>query len=116
MSLPVQSPRQECASSAAPGEQQEASAGLDLPLELRIETVGRWREALRASLAQQPELEIDLRSVGACDAAGLQLLAAARKSAEAAGKPFRLVGPVSSVVSETAAALGIRLEGVSRGA
>ena len=115
MSDCVQSPQQECASSVTPS-QPEASGGLDLPLELRIETVGRWREALRASLAQQPELEIDLRSVGACDAAGLQLLAAAHKSAEAAGKPFRLLGPVSSVVSETAAALGISLKGVSRGA
>lgn len=50
------------------------------------------REALVDCFEDGGDVELDLSGVSDCDTAGLQLLIAARKTAEAMQKPFRVVG------------------------
>jgi anti-anti-sigma regulatory factor len=54
-------------------------------------------------------LRLDLSGVDSCDAAVLQVLLAARKSASQLEKPFGVVS-LSAAVLETCAALGLPLE------
>ena len=52
---------------------------------------------LVSCLKQHESLSIDLSMVSECDASGVQILLAARKSSEAAGSPFRLTRSSASV-------------------
>jgi anti-anti-sigma factor len=67
------------------------------------------RRALAASLDRDSVTEIDLSGVEACDAAALQLLVAARKSACRFQKAFRIVA-LSPAMVETLSALGLEAE------
>jgi len=64
---------------------------------LDIYNVGDAPEALLKHLASKPGLELDLGGVESCDAAGIQLLLAARRSAGAAGKTFSIHTPTPAV-------------------
>ncbi len=93
----------------------EAVERLELPAELRIVTVGAIREELLAALLRAGELTVNLGRVTSCDTAGLQVLVAARKSAERMGKTMRCVA-IPAVVSQFAEDLGISFEGDAHGA
>jgi anti-anti-sigma factor len=77
---------------------------------LDIESANPLREAILDCFSAQPEVAIDLAEVDACDAAGLQVLLAGRRDAASCGQAFRFHA-VSPPVLETAAALGLALEG-----
>ena len=91
---------------------EAVGGGLAVSGDLRIETANEVRKALKVYLEGRAEMVLDLGQVDECDTAGLQLLLAARKSAAALGKPFRLTA-VSAAVRETSEALGLALEGES---
>jgi anti-anti-sigma factor len=55
------------------------------------------RHALIEHLAGEPGLELDCSAVEACDAAGIQLLLAARLSALAVGKAFSIRAPAPAI-------------------
>jgi anti-anti-sigma factor len=75
---------------------------------LEIREVDELHRALRDFLSGESKPVIDLSAVESCDTAGLQLLVSARKTAERAGKPFRLTG-IPVAVSDAAASLGVSL-------
>ncbi|MGO8699322.1 MAG: lipid asymmetry maintenance protein MlaB [Limisphaerales bacterium] len=66
-------------------------------------------EAARAALLEHfgvlKSMRLDLAALEGCDAAGLQLLCAARKSAEQAGKSFK--AELSPAVRECSSRLGL---------
>ena len=76
---------------------------------LDVSGAAALRDSLRDWLTEQPELLVDLSGADSCDAAVLQVLCAARKSAARLGKPFQVISP-SATLLETSAALGLRLE------
>ena len=85
------------------------STPLCLAGELTIYRATEWRSCLQAALAGLAEgaaLDIDLSAVTEMDSAGVQLLMAARKSAQAAGGALRLVGH-SAAVREVFAAMDL---------
>jgi ABC-type transporter Mla MlaB component len=57
---------------------------------LTIEQAAGFSEALQQALAACDDLEVDLSGITAIDLSGLQLLCASHRSAEGAGKRFRL--------------------------
>ena len=69
---------------------------------LDIDAANSLRESLLDGLRCRPEITADLTQVDGCDAAALQVLLAA-------GKSLRIVA-ASDAVSETVAALGVRLQ------
>jgi anti-anti-sigma factor len=69
---------------------------------LDIDAANYLRESLLDGLRRRPEITADLAQVDSCDAAALQVL-------WAAGQSLRIVA-ASDAVSETAAALGVRLQ------
>ena len=74
---------------------------------LSIGEVAQLQETLCHRLAEMSNLVLDLSGVESCDTAALQLLYAARKTADSA-RSVRFVG-VSSAIAETAAALGFEI-------
>lgn len=74
--------------------------------DLDIYGAGTALHALCDHLAARPAMELDLGAVTACDAAGLQLLLAAWRSAYATGKPFA-VAVNAPVVEQCARKLGL---------
>ncbi len=58
---------------------------LDLPVELTLTGAAALKTALLEALAGAPRVELDARAVAEVDAAGLQVLCAARRSAVARG-------------------------------
>ena len=66
--------------------------------ELTIYQAAELKPLLAAALQQGDVLEIDLSAIGEIDTAGIQLLIAAKKSAQAAGKQLRLVAHSDAVV------------------
>lgn len=64
------------------------------------------RTALLERLAHRPALILDLRGVETCDAAGVQLLLAAHRSAVAAGKSL-VVAAAAPVVEACGRSLGV---------
>ncbi|WP_286757768.1 STAS domain-containing protein [Ralstonia sp. RL] len=66
--------------------------------EMTIYQAAELKQTLASALRQGEALEIDLSAVGEIDAAGIQLLIAAKKSAQAAGKELRLVAHSDAVV------------------
>ena len=76
------------------------STPIRLDGELTIYRAAELALVLKAALAGAPEgapFEIDLAGVAEMDSAGAQLLMAARKSAQAAGRELRLVGHSDAV-------------------
>lgn len=64
------------------------------------------RSILAESFDQDHPVEIDLSEVAECDTAAMQLLHAARKTAEQSGRAFRVVA-FSDAVAETGSRLGL---------
>jgi len=80
---------------------------LRLPAKLDIYSAEAIRGALLTALQAQPQLALDLSAVTECDAAGLQLLGSARRSAAAAGKLLTVTAG-STAIDSIARALGAR--------
>ena len=66
---------------------------------LDIYDVESLREVLLRELTKRAELVLDLTGVTECDTAGVQLICAARKSAEKSGKRLKLERPSSAFVT-----------------
>jgi len=73
-------------------EETKENTRLAIDGPLTIYEVAALRERLAACLGNQAGLELDLGGVTECDASGLQLLCAARKTAGGRGKPMRIAG------------------------
>lgn len=81
---------------------------LTLPSSLTISEVGAYRTTLRAALEAGP-VELDARAVTEIDAAGLQLLESAHRSALARGALLHFCPGGRAALEPAAAALGLRL-------
>ncbi len=79
---------------------------------LGIDEADSLREALLDGFLHQPEVTADLGEVEACDAAALQVLLAGQRDAASLGKVFRLTA-VAPCLIETAAALGLSIDGTA---
>jgi anti-anti-sigma factor len=90
---------------------QSAVAPLNIAGEQTIRTVDELHKALTEYLDRGPDVVLDLSEVEACDAAALQLVYALRQSAAERKQRFHLKA-VSQAVCDTAAALGLSLEGL----
>ena len=75
---------------------------------LTIQTGERWLTHIAAFLATAPVLRIDLAAATEFDSIGLQLLVAARRSAERRGKRCELLAP-PAVLTSMVAAIGLDL-------
>jgi anti-anti-sigma factor len=84
----------------------ESGSVLKIQGTLDISIAEEFRKALCDFLGGAPSPTLDLSGVDACDTAALQLLYAARITAERSGKPLQFVG-WSGAVANTAAALGL---------
>lgn len=78
-------------------EQDSEKVRLTIRNDLSIYTAKTLREALLDCLDTPGDLEIDLSEVSDCDAAGLQLLWAVRKSALHRKKSFRIVAAPAAI-------------------
>jgi anti-anti-sigma factor len=76
--------------------------------DLSIEGAAELRAALARYVAQAPEITFDLSAVTSADACTLQLLIAAKHSADATGKTLKLSG-ISEAVSSACADIGLSL-------
>ncbi|MDR3460051.1 MAG: STAS domain-containing protein [Verrucomicrobiae bacterium] len=77
--------------------------------DLDLYQVAAARAALLNELAGRPGLELDLSGIANCDAAGLQLLIAAGRSAALAGKTF-CIQAAAPAIGECSQLLGLTLE------
>ncbi|MEI9972936.1 MAG: STAS domain-containing protein [Ignavibacteriota bacterium] len=73
-----------------------------------INVVEQLHSVLREFVSTAARPTVDLSDVENCDAAVLQLLTSARKTAERANKPFDFAG-VSAAVLDASAVLGLSL-------
>lgn len=87
----------------------EGSNTLKLSGALDIYSAGDLRDLLRQELQARSELTLDLSQVDACDAAGLQIFCSAARTAEEAGKKFRIVHP-SAAASHVSDGIGLSVE------
>ncbi len=79
-----------------------------LPAELTIARAAACKAALLAALREGGQIQLDARAVVDADAAGLQVLVAAQKSAAAAGVPFGfLPGGRSPALDRAAVSAGL---------
>lgn len=85
---------------------EKSLGALRLSGALEIHDAPAVQKFLLESLAEGADLAVDLSQVNACDAAGAQLLCAARISAGKAGKRIYFEHPTSAVL-ECWAALGL---------
>lgn len=74
--------------------------------DLTIYRAAELKAELLAALAEPGDLDLELDAVDEFDTAGVQLLLAARKTAQAAGRSLRLVSP-SPVVTRALGTLGL---------
>lgn len=74
--------------------------------EMNIYRAAELRDALLAEMAGEGELLLELDAVDTMDTAGVQLLLAARRAAEAAGRKLALVSPSADVL-QALATLGL---------
>ena len=71
---------------------------LDIEGEMNIFTAAVLRERLLVSLAAGTEVEVDLSKVSDVDSAGLQLMLAAKRQADAGKQALRFTGHSAAVV------------------
>jgi anti-sigma B factor antagonist len=81
---------------------------------LSIYKVLDLRDALLSCLEDDSALEVDLEGVTECDAAGLQLLVAAHRTADQQKRNFHING-ASSVILQTLSGLGLDLGDMIKG-
>lgn len=74
-----------------------------------VRSADEAKAALLEALAGAPEVLLDVSGITGIDAAFLQLLCAAQKSAAAAGKPLRLEGGCSGTLARSFAEAGFSL-------
>ncbi len=74
--------------------------------DLDLYGVAAARESLLYHLARNRGVELDLGAVTGCDAAGLQVLISARRTAEASGGTFR-IHTAAPEIGKCAALLGV---------
>ena len=91
---------------------ENTAGALALAGALDTYTAAGLKDTLEAALGERAEMTLDLAQVESCDFSTLQLIAAARRSAGEAGKPFAIAA-VSGAVAQTCAALGISLDAVA---
>ena len=72
---------------------------LALEGEMTIFTASALRERIAAALAAGDDIEIDLAQVSELDSAGVQLMLAARREADACGKTLRFAGHSPAVIA-----------------
>jgi anti-anti-sigma factor len=84
----------------------QCDTALTLTGALDINAAAGVRTALLQYLEQHTCISLDLSQIESCDAAGIQLLLALGKSAEAAGKPLVVVA-ASDAFTSNSADLGI---------
>jgi len=82
---------------------------LQLAGDLDIYSVEAAREALMDHFARKTGLELDLGGVETCDATGMQLLLAVRRSAEAGGRSFS-IGVTAPAIGKCSELLGVKPE------
>ena len=75
---------------------------------LALRSCGELRHALRASLCARRTLRVDVSGVAECDAAALQVLCSALKTAQCAAVTLEWLAPSPALV-EAATALGLSL-------
>lgn len=88
---------------------RDGSQTLSLSGSLEIYDAEETRQAILNHLGNVKELALDLSGVESCDAAGAQILCAARQSAVLAGKPCRFEA-VSAGLTEAWTGLGLPLD------
>lgn len=76
----------------AENKRKDGARSLRVEGEMTIYQAAALKETLQAALEQCAELDINLSAVGEIDTAGVQLLIAAKKAAQAAHKELRLSG------------------------
>jgi anti-anti-sigma factor len=86
--------------------QDQSDTSLELTGDLDIDAAVEVHKALLAYLEHHARIWLDLSKIECCDAAGVQLLVAAQRSAEAAGKPFAIIA-VTEAFTTVCASLGI---------
>jgi anti-sigma B factor antagonist len=82
----------------ADNKREDHARPLHIEGELSIYRAAELKQALLAALEQCAELEIDLSAVTEIDTAGVQLLIAAKKTAQQKQKELRLVGHSAAVL------------------
>jgi len=87
-------------------DQDQRDTPLELAGVLDINSVAEVRKALLEHVEQHARISLDLSRIQSFDAAGVQLLLAMQRSAEAVGKPFAVVSG-TDVFTMTCEALGI---------
>lgn len=85
-------------------EKEGTKTRLEITGELSIYEAAVLRETLLSCLGSEGEVMLDLTGVAGCDAAGLQLLCALKKSAARLEKPMRVIGTSPAVLDALAAA------------
>lgn len=85
-------------------EKEDGKIRYKITGELSIYEAAVLREALLTCLGSEGEVMLDLTGVAGCDAAGMQLLCALKKSAAHLEKPIRMIGLSPSVLDALAAA------------
>lgn len=79
-------------------ERKDGARPLRIEGEMTIYQAAALKEMLQAALEQGTELDIDLSAVSEIDTAGVQLLIAAKKTAQAAHKELRLTAHSAAVM------------------
>jgi len=79
-------------------EQRGSTRALRLEGELTIYAAAAVKAALLEALSDAVEVELDLAGVTEIDTAGVQLLIAAKREADATATPLRLVGHSAAVL------------------
>lgn len=92
-------------------ETREGADVLKVAGSMTIYEAGDLRDAFLEEFAEKGKLVLDLEAVTECDTAGLQLLCAARVTAETETRTFRIEA-VSDAVQDALGAAGLTLEAV----
>jgi anti-anti-sigma regulatory factor len=90
-------------------EPNDAASPLKITGEQTIRTADQLHEAFAEYLDRDLAVVVDLSEVDECDTAALQLIYALRQSAVQRKKRFHVTA-VSPAITETAGALGLRIE------
>ncbi|MAT83502.1 MAG: hypothetical protein CMD39_04370 [Gammaproteobacteria bacterium] len=85
---------------------RKSGAHIELPERFTVEAVADVLGEIRTRSARAKTVRVDASAVATADCAGLQLLVAARRDVEAAGKSFELES-VPDAMADSARLLGL---------